>query len=342
MSQFISIDEEGYFLSQEIRMQDESFGRPALENLIYAENNSLQSHFDNQSFTVEAFDAPLVVQQIQVNGTHATALAPYGFKFQVDLTQLSIDEWNRIHGVSDKKIPFVLTRKAQADLFHQIDDYNDTQVCLQDKWYELAPWLMDNQLSLGPMFWSDIYKQNRAGWDLDQPAPALIDMLPRLKLPKSKILVLGCGYGHDAAFLAQHGHIVTALDYSKEAIEGARQKYGHIGNLHFVELDLFKIPHSWNESYDLIFEQTCYCAVAPSQRNDLVALWKRLLHSQGQLMGIFFANEKREGPPFGGSEWEIRERLKNHFQFLFWGRWHTSVPSRHGKELFVYAQKKNL
>jgi hypothetical protein len=46
------------------------------------------------------------------------------------------------------------------------------------------------------------------------------------------------------------------------------------------------------------------------------------------------------GPPFGSSEWEIRERLKKFFDFLYWTRWKTTPEDRLGIELIVYAQKK--
>jgi hypothetical protein len=72
-----------------------------------------------------------------------------------------------------------------------------------------------------------------------------------------------------------------------------------------------------------------------------VQKWRELLTEKGLLMGVFFATERRVGPPFGGSEWELRQRLKKHFRFLFWGRWHQSLDRRNGKELFVYAEKLN-
>ena len=58
-------------------------------------------------------------------------------------------------------------------------------------------------------------------------------------------------------------------------------------------------------------------------------------------MGVFFAMDKMQGPPFGGTEWELRERIKKHFHFIFWGRSHESIERRDGKEFVVYAQKKN-
>jgi hypothetical protein len=54
--------------------------------------------------------------------------------------------------------------------------------------------------------------------------------------------------------------------------------------------------------------------------------------------------DKRTGPPFGGSEWELRSRLQSHasqkgFRILYWNRLRDSKPERLGQELFVYAQK---
>jgi hypothetical protein len=52
--------------------------------------------------------------------------------------------------------------------------------------------------------------------------------------------------------------------------------------------------------------------------------------------------DKGSAPPFGATEWEIRERLKRSFNFLYWTRWKKSIPRRLGKELVVYAQKKQI
>jgi SAM-dependent methyltransferase len=166
-------------------------------------------------------------------------------------------------------------------------------------------------------------------------------MLPRLKLPPSRVLVLGCGSGNDAAHFAKHGHFVTAVDISPEAIQRGKTKYGEEKNLRFIQEDIFRLPTEMYGQFDLIFEHTCFCAIDPRRRNELISLWKKFLTPQGHLLAIFFTMEKRGSPPFGGSEWELRERLKKSFQFVFWGRWRQSVERRLGKELLVYAQKKS-
>jgi SAM-dependent methyltransferase len=151
-------------------------------------------------------------------------------------------------------------------------------------------------------------------------------------------LILGCGSGNDAAYFAKQGHTVTAVDFSEEAVAQAKAKYEGVEGLTFLRQDALALPESWNERFDLVFEHTFYCAISPDRRGELVRTWKRMLHGQGHLLGVFFVMEKRFGPPFGGSEWEIRERLKKDFKFLYWTRWHRSLERRKAKELVVYAQ----
>ena len=150
---------------------------------------------------------------------------------------------------------------------------------------------------------------------------------------------MGCGEGHDAAYFAQAGHVVTAVDFSKEAIERGKKKYGEVEGLTFYQEDVFKLPQEWNHTFDLVVEHTCFCAVPPDQRDEFVRTWRRMLHEEGQLMGLFFSMEKRAGPPYGATEWELRKRLQPYFQFLFWGRWRKSLPQRQGRELFILAKK---
>jgi hypothetical protein len=112
-----------------------------------------------------------------------------------------------------------------------------------------------------------------------------------------------------------------------------------MSNLQFLQADVFKLGPEHDKAYDLIFEHTLYCAIDPVRRSELVKNWWKWLAQNGTFLGVFFTMTKPAGPPFGASEWEIRERLRRHYRFLFWARWRKSIPSRQGKELFVYASK---
>lgn len=339
---FVQIDEEGFALSGELRIHDPAAGAEILREMKLHDGGTLLSTFGETPVIVEAFDEPYVAGQIDVQNGKWKILLPYDVEYSFKLESLSLDEWDRFHGRAENSIPFVLSRKAQASFFETLEDYDDDSITYAGKRYEIPTYWQAKPVLQTEKYWTDIYNQEgNPGWNLGEPAEALKDMLPRLKLPKSRILVLGCGEGHDAAHFAREGHAVTAVDISPEALARAKKLYGDLPNLKFLEMDFFKLPREFDKSFDIVFEHTCYCAVSPESRNDLIKIWNRVLTDQGQLMGVFFAFEKRQGPPYGGTEWELRQRLQSSYQFIFWGRWKKSVARRQGKELFVFAQRKS-
>ncbi|HEX7675497.1 MAG TPA: methyltransferase domain-containing protein [Bdellovibrio sp.] len=338
---FVQIDEEGYGVSRELRIQDPFVGKELLENIQLHQSGTLLSTFGGTPVIVEAFDEPLIAQQIFLEGKTWKIHCLYGVEFPFQLESLSLDEWDRFHGYTTKNVPFVMSRKAQATFFNMLEEFDDESISFDGKTYEIPPYWSDKEEVENESFWSKAYKgDNNPGWNLGEPAEALKDMLPRLKIARSRILILGCGEAHDAALFAAAGHVVTAVDISPLALERAKKLYGHMSNINFVQADLFNLPREFDQAFDVIFEHTCYCAVNPTLRQNLVKVWNRCLAEGGHLMGVFFAFEKRQGPPFGGSEWELRQRLKNNYQPIFWGRWQKSVPNRQGKELFIYCKKK--
>lgn len=338
---FIQIDEEGRVINHETRVQDSVLGKELLENLQVHQGGTLLSTFNGTPVVVEAFDQPLIAQQVYFHDNSWVAQCPYEVELPFKLESLSLDEWDRFHGYAGtKNVPFVMSRKAQAEFFNMLEEFEDDSITFNGKTYEIPTYWPDKTEVEKESFWSKSYQDDHnPGWNLGEPAEALKDMMPRLKISRSRILVLGCGEGHDAALFAQAGHVVTAVDISPLALERAKKLYGHIEGLNFIQADLFDLPRSYDKSFDIIFEHTCYCAVNPSLRQDLVKVWNRFLVDGGHLMGVFFTFEKRQGPPFGGSEWELRQRLKGQYQPIFWGRWQKSVPNRQGKELFIYCKK---
>lgn len=339
---FIQIDEQGFALFNEVRVTDNQIGHEILDSIHLTENGIVHSSVAEEPVVIEAFDQPYVALQVDWDGQKWKILCPYQTQFEFSLADLSLDEWDRFHGLTSKGIPFVFSRTAQASFFNLLEEYSDETITHQGKTYDIQSYLLDNTESENEKWWTDVYvNEGKPRWDLAEPALALKTMLPRLKLPKSRVLVLGCGEGHDAAFFAEAGHKVTAVDISPEALRRGKKHYGHLKNLEFIEKDVFKLGKEFDNSFDMVFEHTCFCAIKPSRRNELVKVWNRSLVETGSLLGVFFATEKRQGPPYGSSEWELRERLKKNYQFLFWGRWRQSIPRRIGKELFIYAQKRS-
>ena len=352
MNRFIQIDEEGYFLSSGLRVTDESYGYRLLENL-QVENRIYYTTYENNKICVEAFDEPYVAHHIEKEGPgHWTLLLPYDFRADFQILTLAVDEWDRFHGRTEMGVPFVLSRSAQMELFDLVDEFGDTSIATDGKRYEI-PTLneldkrgLEPEANLsGSEFWSECYRAWKStattppGWDLGAPSKPLTEVLPQIKIPKSRICVLGSGSGYDAAHLASLGHIVTAVDISGEAIEKAKSLHPESQNLQFMQADAFALAQKSRGEFDVIFEHTLFCAIDPDRRDELIKVWRSLLADDGHLLGVFFAMDRSGGPPFGASEWELRERLRSQFIFLYWTRWKTSIESRRGRELIIYARK---
>ncbi len=339
---YLPIDEEGYFVFEHTRVTDADIGRPLLDNLMaHEDGNRFVTSLNGQQAWVESFDEPLVARHVSADDAeHGVLDLVYGAQAKFSYASLTVDEWDRFHGRSEKGVPFVFSRQAQMEFFELLEEFDDDSITVQGKRFPVPAWLSANAEVNAEPFWTNLYKTAQDGWDSGQESVILPTVLPQLKLTRQRVLVLGCGAGHDAAYLAQQGHVVTAVDFSSEAVQRAKANYSGIENLKLIQADVFDLPRDWNERFDLIFEHTLYCAIAPERRNDLVKVWTRALAPHGNLLGVFFAMEKRGGPPFGGSEREVRERLKNQFEFLFWNRWRHSTEARRAKEFVVFARLK--
>lgn len=341
---YLTINEHGelFFSSEnEKPIPAGEIAQELLRNVRLTDNFNLETSLDGQKYLIEAFDHPLFAHKVISAQGKILIETQQQLTFEADLSKFSLDPFDRICGLTTTNAPFRLTEKAQAKLFDACDSFDDESFTLNNLKVKTPEYYFHNPDLSDSKFWTQIYHdESKPGWDLGEPAVAFKDMFPRLKLPKSRILVLGCGEGHDAAFFAQAGHVVTGIDFSEEAINRAKAHYGSMENITFLQQDIFTLPHDLNASFDLIIEHTCFCAIEPSRRKELIKLWRRLLHEEGQVMAVFFAMLKRAGPPYGSSEWEIRELLKDSFQFLFWGRWRNSIPKREGRELFVLAKKR--
>ena len=265
----------------------------------------------------------------------------YGAEAAFRLESLCVDEWDRFHGLSENSVPFVFSRTAQVEFFDFLDSFDDDSIT--DRRHALFNSRRGSRLPEPPSgsgFWTNIYQTETPGWELGTETPILPVVLPQLKLSKCRVLVLGCGSGHDAAYLARQGFVVTAVDFSEEAIQRARANYASQSGLTIVQADAFNLPEKFNASFDLVFEHTFYCAVSPDRRDELVDQWRRVLTPVVSCWVCSLCMKNRVGPPFGGSEWESARRALegDRFNILYWTRWRQSIEARRSKELVVFAK----
>ena len=75
-----------------------------------------------------------------------------------------------------------------------------------------------------PQFWDNKYISSETKWDIGQPTPAFVEYFQSLENKNQKILIPGCGSGHDAIFLANLGFDVYGVDITPKDINIARKK----------------------------------------------------------------------------------------------------------------------
>ena len=189
--------------------------------------------------------------------------------------------------------------------------------------------------------WQRHYETNDMGWDLGQVAPPFVKLWEDKKLPPGKVLIPGCGRGHEVVFLASHGFEVTAVDFSEGAVTHLNKSLKE-RNLsgRILQQDFFRLDDSHNSYYDLIIEQTFFCAISPWQRKGYVLNSVRLLKPGGMLAGLFYHTEKQGGPPYNTTREDIKTHFSENFKIHELDKTPLSAEQRKNKEWLAILQKK--
>lgn len=185
---------------------------------------------------------------------------------------------------------------------------------------------------LTPQYWQNFYDQKDTQWDIGHistPIKAYVDQLTDKNL---KILIPGCGNAHEAAYLYTQGfHQVHLLDWAAAPLKSFQERYPAFPTAQLIEMDFFK----HDKKYDLIFEQTFFCAIDPKLRLDYVQQMHRLLKTDGRLVGLLFDAPLEAGPPFGGTKAEYTSLFSLYFDIKIMERAYNSILARADKELFI-------
>ena len=148
--------------------------------------------------------------------------------------------------------------------------------------------------------WESCYQQGETPWDQGKPSPPLMAEIKRRPV-SGRVLVIGCGAGHDVAALAGLGLDVTGLGIAPTAIAKARANYPRHAE-RFVLGDLFKLPSALRGAFDVVVEHTCLSALPPEQRPLYAASVRAALKPDGQIIGVWFIKPDLDpgetGPPF--------------------------------------------
>ncbi|MEO9954869.1 SAM-dependent methyltransferase [Nonlabens sp.] len=190
----------------------------------------------------------------------------------------------------------------------------------------------------GKNYWEDRYKNNSTGWDLGHPSLPLTYIINNLLDKNSKILIPGAGNSYEAIYLIESGFTnVTVLDIASQPLESIKKQFELNNNIKTVQNDFFQ--HTGK--YDLILEQTFFCALEPRFRESYIEKSHDLLTENGHVKGVLFDfDSQRTEPPYTGNKEEYIKLFENKFDIIEMNRCLTSEDSRKGKELLINMKKK--
>jgi methyl halide transferase len=193
-----------------------------------------------------------------------------------------------------------------------------------------------NQIKLNQAYWDNRYQQQETGWDLKQVSPPLKAYIDQLKNKNSRILIPGCGNAHEAVYLQEQGFTnITLIDIAPTIVADLKQKFEQKTAIKVIHGDFFE----HQGSYDLILEQTFFCALDPFLRPKYVEKMHNLLIPNGKLVGLLFNVSFENNPPHGGSKEEYWQLFKDTFKIQTFEKCTNSFVKRQGTELFMILMK---
>jgi SAM-dependent methyltransferase len=188
--------------------------------------------------------------------------------------------------------------------------------------------------------WEGRYRSGDMPWEKGEPSPGLLDFLAaHPELPRSSVLVPGCGTGHDVRAWACAGFSAIGLDLAPSAIQLAEERTRAAGlTAHYSQADfLVSEPFA---TFDYLFEHTLFCAINPSQRDAYTQAVLRWLRPGGQFLAIHYMLRDAAEPPHGCTQEELMERFLPHFD-LIQGIVPRSYQNRTGLELLLWWRRKS-
>ena len=154
-----------------------------------------------------------------------------------------------------------------------------------------------------------IYAGAQAGgteppWDYGAPRPQLVEWAEARHLAGGGLeaLVVGCGYGADAEFLALSGYRTTGFDFAPTAITAARQKYPASAVNYFVA-DVMDLPREWQGRFDLVVESLTVQSMPPEQHTVAAQNIAALVAPEGTLLVL--ATTRDDGSEVSGPPWPL-------------------------------------
>jgi len=206
-------------------------------------------------------------------------------------------------------------------------------------------------------YWNDLYINNDSPWDMGGVSAPLKEYFDQIKNKKISILIPGAGNAYEAEYLAGSGfENVYVCDFAEEPLKNLSDRCKKIKKENLLQIDFFEINIEVQDpgkdncqversrdllQFDLIIEQTFFCALHPSLRKKYFEKMHSLLKPGGKLVGLLFNDPtlNKDKPPFGGTQEEYRSYFESLFKINVYEACYNSIKPRAGRELFINLEK---
>ena len=187
-------------------------------------------------------------------------------------------------------------------------------------------------------YWDNRYENNDAVWDLGTISPPIRAYIDQLTDKNIRTLIMGCGNAHEAEYLVESGFTdITLIDIAPTLVENLKEKFASKPQVEVILGDFFEL----NQPFDLVLEQTLFCAIDPKLRPDYVQKMKEIVVPHGKIVGVMFSKIfEFDGPPFGGTKEEYRQYFEPYFDIKALDDCHNSAEKRRGVEVFINFVRK--
>lgn len=153
----------------------------------------------------------------------------------------------------------------------------------------------------------------------------------RPAMKNRRALVIGCGLGDDAEYLAGLGADVVAFDISPKAIQWARERFPETA-VHYRVANLLEPPDDWPGNYDFIFEANTVQALPLDLRARALKAIADLMALGSELLLICRARPDEEhnppGPPWAVSQRELKTLETSGLQCVQFEDFHETSGQR--------------
>ncbi|WP_397447920.1 methyltransferase domain-containing protein [Polaribacter sp. R77954] len=192
-------------------------------------------------------------------------------------------------------------------------------------------------MNLSENFWAKKYETDKTGWDLGEISPPLKAYFAQFSNKAFKILIPGAGNSYEAEYLFNNGFKnVYVVDIAKQPLENLKKRVPNFPENQLIHANFFDLE----DTFDLIIEQTFFCAINPDLRRKYASKMHNLLNKNGKLVGLLFnAKLNEDHPPFGGSKDEYLKYFHFYFKEINMETCYNSFQNRQGLELFVQLKK---